>query len=140
MKSFFFRGRKRNTLRGRIDTYDYSVEQHVVGSLMFTPLLLLLPTTSVFYIFFTMLYTSLSIVRLALQFFIAILHCFPYAQVATWLVQPRRFPSGIWFEVLPVQEQVCKVQQHSLQKQDSLPTSGGKLVSLLGIKTASIGT
>ncbi|MCO5571652.1 hypothetical protein L7F22_025399 [Adiantum nelumboides] len=142
-----FRGRKRNTLRRRIDTYDCSIEQHVVGSLMFTPLLLLLPTTSVFYIFFTMLFTSLSILRFSLQIFIAIVHCFPYAQVAIWLVQPRRFPSGIWLETLPE----GKVQQSCLQqlkgqgkprgrrKGISVPAAAQVLVTLLGIKTARIG-
>eukprot|EP00250_Pteridium_aquilinum_P003546 c13855_g1_i2 orf=38-2389(+) len=138
-----FRGRKRNTLRGRIDTYDCNVEQHVVGSLMFTPLLLLLPTTSVFYIFFTMLFTSLSIVRFSLQIFIAIVHCFPYAQVAIWLVRPRRFPSGIWLETLSevsaIQESKARSKQRRRRKDFSAPTATQSLTTSLGIKTASIG-
>lgn len=145
-----FRGRKRNYLRGRIDTYDYSVEQHVVGSLMFTPLLLLLPTTSVFYIFFTILYTSLSILRFFLQIFVAFLHCFPYAQVAIWLVQPRRLPSGIVLKNL-VAESVQKkgpltakiqgisFQPSSLERDSHAEPAGQTLISLLGVKTASLG-
>lgn len=93
-----FRGQKRNPLRARIDSYDYSVEQHVVGSLVFTPLLLLLPTTSVFYIFFTILNTVVSLVCIGFQFLISILHAFPYAEIAIWLFHPKRFPSGIWFK------------------------------------------
>lgn len=93
-----FRGQKRNPLRARIDSYDYSVEQHVVGSLVFTPLLLLLPTTSVFYIFFTILNTVVSLVCIGFQFLISILHAFPYAEIAIWLIHPKRFPSGIWFK------------------------------------------
>ncbi|KAH7286101.1 hypothetical protein KP509_33G058400 [Ceratopteris richardii] len=143
-----FRGRKRNALRGRIDTYDCNVEQHVVGSLMFTPLLLLLPTTSVFYIFFTMLFSSLSILRLLLQIFIAIVHCFPYAQVAIWLVQPRRFPSGIWFETLPevvdpqqdaIHPSKRRNKQRGKKKGSVLQVVTGNLVTVLGINTASIG-
>jgi len=95
-----FRARKRNPLRGRQDTYECTVEQLVVGSLMFTPLLLLLPTTSVFYTFFTLIYSILSIVRLCLQYLILILQLFPYAEVALWLLQPKRFPSGVWFKAL----------------------------------------
>lgn len=72
----------------------------MVGSLMFTPLLLLLPTTSVFYTFFTLIYSILSIVRLCLQYLILILQLFPYAEVALWLLQPKRFPSGVWFKAL----------------------------------------
>lgn len=142
-----FRGRKRNTLRGRIDTYDCNVEQHVVGSLMFTPLLLLLPTTSVFYIFFTMLFTSLSILRFSLQIFIAIVHCFPYAQVAIWLVQPRRFPSGIWLETLPegsvqqdgIQPSKGRGKQRGRTRGVSVPAAAQMLITFLGINTASIG-
>ncbi|XWS13536.1 hypothetical protein CRYUN_Cryun36dG0045000 [Craigia yunnanensis] len=55
-----FRGRKWNPLRQRLDSFDYTVKQHVVGSLLFTPLLLLLPTISVFYIFFTIMNTAIS--------------------------------------------------------------------------------
>jgi hypothetical protein len=77
----------------------------VVGSLMFTPLLLLLPTTSVFYTFFTLIYSVLSIVRLCLQYLILILQWFPYAEVALWLLQPKRFPSGVWFKALIADQQ-----------------------------------
>lgn len=76
------------------------MEQLVVGSLMFAPLLLLLPTTSVFYTFFTLIYSIISIVRLCLQYLILILQWFPYVEVALWLLQPKRFPSGIWFKSL----------------------------------------
>eukprot|EP00249_Psilotum_nudum_P015115 c25175_g1_i2 orf=158-2374(+) len=143
-----FRGRKRNYLRGRIDTYDYSVEQHVVGSLMFTPLLLLLPTTSVFYIFFTILHTLLSMLRFLLQIFIACFHCCPFAQVSIWLVQPRRFPSGIWLKTLlprrsPQPVPCSKAKSVSLQKYSYLDSnnlsSGNMLISSLDIKTASFG-
>lgn len=71
-----------------------------MGSLMFTPLILLLPTTSVFYTFFTLIYSILSIVRLCLQYLILVLQWFPYAEVALWLLQPKRYPSGIWFQAL----------------------------------------
>ncbi|XP_057843677.2 uncharacterized protein LOC131053087 isoform X2 [Cryptomeria japonica] len=96
--SRLFRGRKRNPLRARIDSFVYSVEQHVVGSLVFTPLLLLVPTTSVFYVFFTILNTVVSLACIGLQFLISGLHAFPYAEIAIWLVHPKRFPSGVWFK------------------------------------------
>jgi hypothetical protein len=35
------RGREWNPLRQRLDSFDYTVRQHIVGSLLFTPLLLL---------------------------------------------------------------------------------------------------
>ncbi|XAR68456.1 Phosphatidylinositol N-acetylglucosaminyltransferase [Bertholletia excelsa] len=95
-----FRGRKWNPLRHRYDSYDYNVEQHVVGSLLFTPLLLLLPTTSVFYIFFTLMRSSISFVRTTIDIIISIIHATPHIKILLWLVRPRRFPSGIWFEIV----------------------------------------
>ncbi|KAF6142326.1 hypothetical protein GIB67_023351 [Kingdonia uniflora] len=94
-----FRGQKWNPLRERFDSYNYTVEQHVVGSLLFTPLLLLLPTTSVFYIFFTILNTAPSFICMVIEVSISILHATPYTEIFLWMVRPRRFPSGIWFDV-----------------------------------------
>ncbi|KAK8952413.1 hypothetical protein KSP39_PZI003695 [Platanthera zijinensis] len=95
------RGRKWNPLRQRLDSYDdYSVEQHVVGSLLFTPLLLLLPTTSVFYIFFTLLSTSVILICLLIEITISILHATPYTEILLWSARRRCFPSGIWFEII----------------------------------------
>ncbi|OAY66976.1 Phosphatidylinositol N-acetylglucosaminyltransferase subunit Q, partial [Ananas comosus] len=93
-----FRGRKWNPLRQRLDSYDYTVEQHVVGSLLFTPILLLLPTTSAFYIFFTMLNSMITSICIMVEIMISFLHATPYAEVIFWLTMRRRFPSGIWFE------------------------------------------
>ncbi|XP_042457510.1 N-acetylglucosaminyl-phosphatidylinositol biosynthetic protein gpi1-like isoform X1 [Zingiber officinale] len=95
-----FRGQKRNPLRQRLDSYDYTVEQHVVGSLLFTPLLLLIPTTSVFYIFLTSLITTIIFLSIIFEIIISMLHATPYAEVWIWIMSRRKFPSGIWFEVL----------------------------------------
>ncbi|KAK4432092.1 Phosphatidylinositol N-acetylglucosaminyltransferase subunit Q [Sesamum alatum] len=94
-----FRGRKWNPLRHRLDSYDYTVEQHVVGSLLFTPILLLLPTTSAFYIFFTILHTSVRFICIVVEAAISFIHSTPYAKVLLWLKRRNRFPSGIWFDV-----------------------------------------
>uniref|UniRef100_A0A5B6ZU59 Phosphatidylinositol N-acetylglucosaminyltransferase n=2 Tax=Davidia involucrata TaxID=16924 RepID=A0A5B6ZU59_DAVIN len=98
-----FRGRKWNPLRQRFDSYDYTVEQHIVGSLLFTPLLLLLPTTSVFYIFFTIINTTISFICIIIEIMISVIHATPYTKIFLWLVRPRRFPLGMWFEVISCQ-------------------------------------
>ncbi|CAI9099750.1 OLC1v1036614C1 [Oldenlandia corymbosa var. corymbosa] len=98
-----FRGKKWNPLRGRLDSYDYTVEQHIVGSLLFTPLLLLLPTTSAFYIFFAIINSVINIVCLGFQLCISAIHSTPYNRVFIWLLMKRRFPSGIWFEIVASQ-------------------------------------
>ncbi|KAK6127231.1 hypothetical protein DH2020_039030 [Rehmannia glutinosa] len=65
-----FRGRKGNPLRHRLDSYDYTVEQHVVGSPVY-PNFTSTTNDIAFYIFFSPFCTQLR----------------------------NRFPSGIWFEV-----------------------------------------
>ncbi|KAK9097858.1 hypothetical protein Syun_024903 [Stephania yunnanensis] len=95
-----FKGRKWNPLRQRFDSYDYNVEQHVVGSLLFTPLLLLLPTTSVFYIYFTILDTTTSFISILIEVAISVIHATPYTEIFLWAVAPRMFPSGIWFQII----------------------------------------
>lgn len=95
-----FRGRKWNPLRQRLDSYDYTVKQHVVGSLLFTPLLLLLPTTSVFYIFFSIVNTTISLICILIEVAISVIHATPYIKIFLWLARRRRFPSGIWFEIV----------------------------------------
>lgn len=76
------------------------MEQHVVGSLLFTPLLLLLPTTLVFYIFFTIINASIRFLCILVEITISILHATPYAELFLWMVRPKRFPSGVWFDIL----------------------------------------
>lgn len=95
-----FRGWKWNPLRQRLDSYEYSVEQHIVGSLLFTPLLLLLPTISVFYMFFTIVNLTISFFCVLIEVIVSIIHATPYTKILLWLVRSRRFPSGIWFDIV----------------------------------------
>uniref|UniRef100_A0A0E0L0M4 Phosphatidylinositol N-acetylglucosaminyltransferase subunit Q n=1 Tax=Oryza punctata TaxID=4537 RepID=A0A0E0L0M4_ORYPU len=92
-----FRGRKWNPLRQRLDSYDYTVEQHVVGSLLFTPVLVLLPTTSIFYIFFSILSTAIICICILLEITVSIIHSTPYAELIMWVARRQRFPTGLFF-------------------------------------------
>jgi len=47
-----FRGKKWNVLRKRVDSAVYNVDQLFLGTLLFTILLFLLPTTALFYAVF----------------------------------------------------------------------------------------
>ena len=51
-----FRGKKWNVLRKRVDSAQYDVDQLFIGTLLFTILLFLLPTTAFYYIVFAMVY------------------------------------------------------------------------------------
>ncbi|KAF2308160.1 hypothetical protein GH714_036019 [Hevea brasiliensis] len=142
-----FRGRKWNPLRQRLDSYNYTVKQHVVGSLLFTPLLLLLPTTSAFYIFFTILNTAITFIRVLIEVVISVIHGTPYIKIFLRLARQRRFPSGIWFEIVSCNggyqefsclHEVSSSSENSRQK-DEGEESSGILVSILHSNFLSIG-
>ncbi|XP_056158359.1 uncharacterized protein LOC130134736 isoform X1 [Syzygium oleosum] len=147
-----FRGQKLNPLRMRLDSYDYTVEQHVVGSLLFTPLLLLLPTTCVFYIFFTIVNTSIRVTCVLIEVLISIIHETPYVKVLLWLVRSTRFPAGIWFEIAsckyngvhPMERSICGGNgihpdfENALRKTEKYKRSTA-LVSFLRVSVPSIG-
>ncbi|KAI3728042.1 hypothetical protein L6452_16669 [Arctium lappa] len=104
-----FRGQKWNPLRQRLDSYDYTVEQHVVGSLLFTPLLLLLPTTSAFYMSFTIMNMTIGFICMLIEVAISVIHATPYTKIFLWLLRPSRFPCGIWFEIFSIESHAMEV-------------------------------
>ena len=59
--SYLFRGKKRNVLRNRVDTLICTIEQLLLGTLMFTMLVFLFPTFAVYYLFFLTETTSLGV-------------------------------------------------------------------------------
>ncbi|KAF5753657.1 putative phosphatidylinositol N-acetylglucosaminyltransferase [Helianthus annuus] len=109
-----FRGQKWNPLRERLDSYDYTVEQHIVGSLLFTPLLLLLPTTSAFYMSFTIINMTIGSICTLIEVAISVIHATPYTKILLWLLRPSRFPCGIWFEIFPVENHEMEIVQEGI--------------------------
>lgn len=53
-----FRGKKWNVLRQRVDSAVYDADQLFVGTLLFTVLLFILPTTGLYYVVFTLVMPS----------------------------------------------------------------------------------
>lgn len=144
--NFLPRGRKWNPLRQRLDSYDYTVKQHIVGSLLFTPMLLLLPTTSVFYIFFSIVDSMISFICILIEVTISIVHATPYIKILLWLVRPRRFPSGIWFEIMHCQGETIdssediNPQSQDLQgKKDMSSENSSLMLSFLHSNFLSVG-
>ncbi|GAQ88494.1 hypothetical protein KFL_004330110 [Klebsormidium nitens] len=101
-----FRGRKRNPLRHRVDSFERHVEQIVVGSLLFTPLLLLLPTTWAYYSLFAMTYGGIAAARAALQIGSAVIRSFPLYRLAVWAAVPGACPSDVSFQVTSAGQKV----------------------------------
>lgn len=98
-----FRGKKRNVLRNRIDTCDYDLDQLLVGTILFTVLIFLLPTVLVFYILFASTRTVVITLKAALETILAFLNHFPLFALMLRVKDSRRLPGGIRFELMDTQ-------------------------------------
>ena len=92
-----FRGKKQNVLRRRVDSNDYDMAQLLLGTLFFTVVIFLGPTTLVYYAFFLAMYGGILCVRGAIWWLITvlILNNMPLFALYCTLLQPQRLPAGI---------------------------------------------
>ncbi|EKX31886.1 hypothetical protein GUITHDRAFT_149010 [Guillardia theta CCMP2712] len=95
-----FRGKKKNVLRGRIDACDYSLDQLLLGTMLFTLLVFLFPTTFVYYLFFFLLNFTVSVVQTAIRLIVSVLNHFPLFSVLLRLLDPSHLPGGARLELL----------------------------------------
>lgn len=83
-----------------------------------------------------------------IEVIISILHATPYAKIGLWIVRRRRFPSGIWFEI--VSGETANVlgfgkmgffSKQSLQPRKAAAKDGGSriLVSILRSNVSNLG-
>lgn len=94
-----FRGKKRNVLRNRIDACDYDLDQLLVGTILFTLLIFLLPTVLVFYILFATTRTGIIGLKASLETCLAFLNHFPLFALMLRVKDSKRLPGGIRFEL-----------------------------------------
>ncbi|KAI9228731.1 MAG: N-acetylglucosaminyl transferase component-domain-containing protein [Piptocephalis tieghemiana] len=87
-----FRGKKRNVLRHRIDSCDYDLDQLLLGTIFFTLLTFLFPTTFVYYLTFAMARVLLLMVHAIAESFLTFLNHFPLFPVMLRLKDPKRLP------------------------------------------------
>jgi hypothetical protein len=93
-----------NTDKGRAD--EVTVEHLIVGVLLFTPLLALLPTTAVWYAFLLLLHCWLASVRVVLYKLSWALQSNGVCCVVTRVLRPQLFPASIMVEALPCRQQM----------------------------------
>ncbi|XP_071962169.1 phosphatidylinositol N-acetylglucosaminyltransferase subunit Q-like isoform X1 [Antedon mediterranea] len=79
-----FRGKKWNVLRQRVDSSDFRVDQLFIGTLLFTILLFLLPTTAFFYAVFTSLRLAVLIPQSLVASLIVSINTFPLYSLILW--------------------------------------------------------
>ncbi|KIW02765.1 uncharacterized protein PV09_05829 [Verruconis gallopava] len=94
-----FRGKKRNVLRNRIDSCDYDLDQLLLGTILFTLLVFLLPTVFVFYLTFASARMAIITLKAVLDTLLSCLNHFPLFALMLRFKDSRRLPGGIRFEL-----------------------------------------
>jgi len=92
-----FRGKRRNVLRNRIDSWDYDLDQLLLGTILFTLLAFLFPTVLVYYLLFAVGHIGIILTHATLETCLAFMNHFPLFAVMLRLKDPARLPGGIYF-------------------------------------------
>uniref|UniRef100_A0A8C0WRQ4 Phosphatidylinositol N-acetylglucosaminyltransferase subunit Q n=1 Tax=Castor canadensis TaxID=51338 RepID=A0A8C0WRQ4_CASCN len=95
-----FRGKKWNVLRQRVDSCSYDLDQLFIGTLLFTILVFLLPTTALYYLVFTLLRLLVVTVQGLIHLLVDLINSLPLYSLGLRLCRPYRLASGVKFRVL----------------------------------------
>ncbi|KFU87973.1 Phosphatidylinositol N-acetylglucosaminyltransferase subunit Q [Chaetura pelagica] len=99
-----FRGKKWNVLRQRVDSCSYDLDQLFIGTLLFTILLFLLPTTALYYLVFTLLRLLVVVVQGLIHLLVDLIDSLPLYSIILRLCRSYRLAAGVKFRVLEQQE------------------------------------
>ncbi|XP_074135891.1 phosphatidylinositol N-acetylglucosaminyltransferase subunit Q isoform X2 [Sminthopsis crassicaudata] len=95
-----FRGKKWNVLRQRVDSCSYDLDQLFIGTLLFTILLFLLPTTALYYLVFTLLRLLVVFVQGLIHLLVDLIDSLPFYSIGLRLCRSYRLAAGVKFRVL----------------------------------------
>uniref|UniRef100_G1PFH9 Phosphatidylinositol glycan anchor biosynthesis class Q n=1 Tax=Myotis lucifugus TaxID=59463 RepID=G1PFH9_MYOLU len=95
-----FRGKKWNVLRQRVDSCSYDLDQLFIGTLLFTILVFLLPTTALYYLVFTLLRLLVVTVQGLIHLLVDLINSLPLYALGLRLCRPYRLSAGVKFQVL----------------------------------------
>ncbi|XP_069425519.1 phosphatidylinositol N-acetylglucosaminyltransferase subunit Q isoform X4 [Ovis canadensis] len=95
-----FRGKKWNVLRQRVDSCSYDLDQLFIGTLLFTILIFLLPTTALYYLVFTLLRLLVVTVQGLVHLLVDLINSLPLYSLGLRLCRPYRLAAGVKFQVL----------------------------------------
>uniref|UniRef100_A0A8V0Z4H2 Phosphatidylinositol glycan anchor biosynthesis class Q n=1 Tax=Gallus gallus TaxID=9031 RepID=A0A8V0Z4H2_CHICK len=99
-----FRGKKWNVLRQRVDSCSYDLDQLFIGTLLFTILLFLLPTTALYYLVFTLLCLLVVIVQGLIHLLVDLIDSLPLYSIILRFCRSYRLAAGVKFRVLEQQD------------------------------------
>ncbi|EJD53428.1 Gpi1-domain-containing protein [Auricularia subglabra TFB-10046 SS5] len=89
-----FRGKRRNVLRGRVDSWEYDVDQLILGTVLFTLVAFLMPTVLVYYAFFASLRLGVLLVYAGIEVALACVNYFPLFALMLRMKDPARLPGA----------------------------------------------
>jgi hypothetical protein len=96
-----FRGKKYNVLRRRVDTCVYDTNQLLLGTLLFTVVVFLFPTTLVYFVFFTVAASLVELLLLGVWLTMVLLNACPFYTLYLWCTRRElSLPSAIRFELI----------------------------------------
>ncbi|XP_062388663.1 phosphatidylinositol N-acetylglucosaminyltransferase subunit Q [Sardina pilchardus] len=95
-----FRGKKWNVLRQRVDSCSYDLDQLFIGTLLFTILFFLLPTTALYYLVFTLLRLVVVLFQGLIHLSVDLINSFPLLAMGLRVCRPYRLAEGVKFRVL----------------------------------------
>lgn len=87
-------GKKYNPLKRRIDSCDYTIDQLLLGTLLFTLTFFLLPTTAIYYFEFLFVRVLILLARAFLVFWLELLNHFPLYALHLHFVNPEMLPGA----------------------------------------------
>ncbi|XP_029997927.1 phosphatidylinositol N-acetylglucosaminyltransferase subunit Q [Sphaeramia orbicularis] len=102
-----FRGKKWNVLRQRVDSCSYDLDQLFIGTLLFTVLLFLLPTTALYYLVFTLLRLVVVLFQGVIHLSVDFINSFPLFAVGLRICRSYRLADGVKFRVLCDEPGTC---------------------------------
>lgn len=95
-----FRGKKYNVLRARVDSCNYDAEVLLLGTLLFTTLVFLLPTLLAYYVLAATLHIAVGLAQALLMGLLMGLDDFPWYELTLWFLAPRSLQAGVRFRPL----------------------------------------
>ncbi|XP_063082273.1 phosphatidylinositol N-acetylglucosaminyltransferase subunit Q isoform X2 [Cavia porcellus] len=90
-----FRGKKWNVLRQRVDSCSYDLDQLFIGTLLFTILVFLLPTTALYYLVFTLLRLLVVTVQGLIHLLVDLINSLPLYSLGLRLCRPYRLAVAV---------------------------------------------
>ncbi|KAI0318056.1 N-acetylglucosaminyl transferase component-domain-containing protein [Amylostereum chailletii] len=96
-----FRGKRYNTLHGHVDSWEYDVDQLLLGTILFTLFTFTLPTLLAYASLFALMKLVVATTSVLSGFFVSAMNNFPLFALLLKLKDPRRLPGASSSLVLP---------------------------------------